>query len=114
MFGTKVFLSNTSGSRVLKGKLGGIIVSGLFWFNSETFKPLVLTPSGTSRHALLTISSKPCNRPSGLGLWIVGDMTAFECECDVTVPHVVVVSEVVVVEVAMEVVVVAIVIKRLV
>ena len=61
---------------------------------------------------MLTISSKPCNRPSGPGLWIVGDMTALEC--DVTVPHVVVVIEVVVVEVAMEVVVVAMVIKRLV
>ena len=46
MFGTKVFLPNSSDSRVLKGEMGGMIVNGLLWFNSETFKPLGLTPSG--------------------------------------------------------------------
>ena len=50
-------------------------------------------------------------RPSGAGFWILDDMT--DLECDVTVPHVVVITGVVVVEVAIEVEVVAMVTKRL-
>ena len=86
-------------------------VNALLWLNAEALIPLDLTSSGISCSAFLTISSKPCTRPSGLGLWIVDGVT--DLECDVSVPHVVVITGVVVVEVAIEVVVVAMVIKRL-
>lgn len=108
---TKGFIPDTSGCKILEGELGGVNVSGLRWFNARALIPLVLTSSEVSWHALLTISSKPCARPSGLGFWILDDIT--DPECDVAVPHVVVVTVVVVVGVAMEVVVVAVAIKRL-